>query len=127
MSFRNVGEPRTPAEWAQLHAGIEFIKPERDRQMMQLRAMGWNVDMIAHQFAIDPLEVQRSIERTARTLITWERNACRWATHFVAVEPNSMFPNGSRERDKAKEHDQRNGDSSKRPARSARFEGKRLA
>lgn len=128
MSYRKLGEPRTPAEWAQLHAGVEFIQPERDRLMMQMAGAGFNVWHLAEQFAVDPLEVERSLARSARTLITWERNACKWATHFVAVEPNSAYPNGSSQRDQAKENDQRNGDlSSSGHTGVSKLRGKRLA
>lgn len=121
MPSRKLGEPRTPAEWAQRHAGIEFIQPPRDREMMERRAQGWNVDMLAQQYAIDPMEVERSLARTARTLITWERNACRWATHFVAVEPNGNYGDGSSQRDMKLERDQRGHEP------TARLNGKRLS
>jgi hypothetical protein len=85
--LRKVGEARTPAEWAQLHAGIDFIMPDRDREMMQLKAMGATVEQLSSRFGMAALEVDRAIARTARTLATWERNACKWSTRFVACEP----------------------------------------
>jgi len=114
MSEREVGEPRTPAEWAQLHAGIEFIQPQRDRELMQMSAQGFSVCNLAEQFAMDPLEVQRSLARTARTLATWERNACKWSTRFVAIEPNSQYPQGASERDQRAERQERYGPGKKR-------------
>lgn len=77
----------TPAEWAQLHAGIEFIHPPHERDMMILSARGWAVRGIADLAEVDEGYVREALSRVARTLTTWERNACAWATRFVAVEP----------------------------------------
>lgn len=86
MTYR-VGAPRRPCEWAALHAGVEFV-PALDRQILELRQRSYDLDAIACAYALDPLEVERSLARTCRTLATWERNACKWATRYVAIEPN---------------------------------------
>lgn len=82
-----IGRPRRPCEWAALHAGVEFV-PMQDQRVLALRQGRWSIDIIAKVLVLDPLEVERSLARTCRTLATWERNACKWATRYVAIEPN---------------------------------------
>lgn len=86
----------TPAEWAQLHAGIEFIEPVHERDMMILSARGWSIRGLASLAEVDELIVVNALGRVARTLATWERNACKWSTRFVAVEPWSEDGRGWR-------------------------------
>ena len=97
-SFGPLGKPRRPAQWALLHAGIEFI-PKRDREIMWMRAEGHSVETIAHAKGLSDLEVERSLTRTARTLAAWERNACKWATRYVAREPMAQAPGAMPESD----------------------------
>lgn len=89
---------RTPAQWALLHAGVEFL-PTRDRRIIWLRAGRCSLEFIALQFQMTELDVERSLGRSARTLATWERNASKWATRFVAREPMSLAPGASPERE----------------------------
>lgn len=81
-----LGHDRTAAEWAALHAGVEFL-PANERKALLLSAQGFPLVNIATRLGLDPLEVQRMMQRSARTLITWERNACKWSTRYVAREP----------------------------------------
>ncbi|MGH9920225.1 MAG: hypothetical protein ACRD6W_15330 [Nitrososphaerales archaeon] len=85
-----------PCQWAMLHAGIEFIAPERDRLLLWGRSCGYSVDLLAAVANVPPVEVERAIGRASRTLATWERNASRWANRYVAREPVSAFPDGQR-------------------------------
>lgn len=92
-----IGAPRRPCAWASLHAGEEFL-PAVDRSLLNLRQLGYSIEVIAIAMRIDPLEVERNLARTTRTLATWERNACKWATRYVAVEPNVAEYGDTRER-----------------------------
>lgn len=56
---------------------------------MQLRGRGHSVQVLADAFDLPTDEVEKTLARVARTLCTWERNACRWSTRFVAQEPMS--------------------------------------
>lgn len=87
---------RTPAQWALLHAGVEFL-PKLDREVIWLRAGRCTIEQIAQLKSMPAIQVERSIGRSARTLATWERNACRWATRYVAREPMSLAPGASPE------------------------------
>jgi hypothetical protein len=95
--FGTLGSSRSPSQWALLHAGIEFI-PKRDREIMWERAGGLSIDQLAEKFGIPDVEVERSILRTSRTLAAWERNACKWATRYVAREPMAQAPGAAPER-----------------------------
>jgi hypothetical protein len=83
---------------------------------MQYKALGVSNAVLAEHFGIDVLEVERSLARTARTLATWERNACSWSTRYVAVEPNSQYPSGASERDQHQERQERSGPGKRRDA-----------
>lgn len=87
---------RTPAQWALLHAGVEFL-PSLDREIIWLRAGRCTIQQIAQMKRMKPIDVERSLGRSARTLATWERNACRWATRYVAREPMALAPGASPE------------------------------
>lgn len=78
---------RTPAEWAQLHSGIEFIAPSWERDAMIFKSQGMLMWEIASITGHTEAEVERALGRVARTLTSWERNACKWATRYVAREP----------------------------------------
>ncbi len=92
-----IGQPRRPAAWASLHAGEEFL-PELDRDVLFSRQLGMPVELIGDALGLDPLEVERNLARTCRTLATWERNACKWANRYVAIEPNVAEYGDTRER-----------------------------
>lgn len=85
-----------PCQWAMLHAGIEFIAPERDRLFLWCRSLGYSVDILAAIGEVEPIEVERAIGRASRTLATWERNASRWANRYVAREPQAATVDGHR-------------------------------
>jgi hypothetical protein len=89
---------RTRAQWALLHAGVEFL-PSKDRRIIWERAGGSTIELLARTYELTELEVERSIGRSARTLATWERNACKWATRYVAREPMALAPGASPERE----------------------------
>jgi hypothetical protein len=89
---------RTGAQWALLHAGVEFL-PVKDRQIIWQRAGGATIELIAKTFEMTELDVERSIGRSSRTLCTWERNANKWATRYVAREPMALAPGASPERE----------------------------
>ena len=97
LPFGPIGGPRKPCEWAALHAGVEFLT-ELDRRILERRQQGQRIEHIAVFEQLDPYEVERSIARSCRTLATWERNACKWATRYVAVEPNVAEYGDTRER-----------------------------
>lgn len=97
-AFGPLGSPRRPAQWALLHAGIEFI-PKRDREIMWLRAEGYSIESLAEAQGLSDIEIERSLARTARTLAMWERNACKWATRYVAREPMAQAPGAMPETD----------------------------
>jgi hypothetical protein len=97
LPFGPIGSPRRPCQWAALHAGVEFL-PQLDRDCLELRQLGFGIEAIAAMVGIDPLEVERNLARSCRTLITWERNACRWANRYVAVEPMVAVLGDNRER-----------------------------
>jgi hypothetical protein len=92
-----IGAPRRPCQWASLHAGEEFL-PAMDLDILQWRQAGLSVDAIAVILNMDPLWVEHNLARTCRTLATWERNACKWATRFVALEPMVAELGDNRER-----------------------------
>ncbi len=104
---------RTPAEWAQIHAGIEFIHPEWERDCAILMARGygmlWDITSLAHLARKTEDEVQAAIMRVSRTLATWERNACKWSTKYVAIEPQSRASDGASEQDQRRERGNRRG------------------
>jgi hypothetical protein len=104
---------RTPAEYAQLHAGIEFITPEweRDCAILMARGFGMGCDLafLAELAGKTEYEVQQGLARVARTLATWERNASKWANKYVAIEPSAAFPDGASERDQQRERSNRRG------------------
>jgi hypothetical protein len=104
---------RTPAEYAQLHAGIEFIMPEWERDCAILMArgfgMGFDVSVLAEIAGKPEYEVRAALGRVSRTLATWERNASKWANRYVAVEPQSALPDGASERDQYRERSNRKG------------------
>lgn len=104
---------RTPAEWAQLHAGIERIFPEWERDCAILMArgfgMGQNLSTLADLAGKTEDEVANAIARVSRTLATWERNASKWANRYVAIEPQSALPDGASERDQYRERANRRG------------------
>lgn len=97
LPFGPVGGPRRPCQWAALHAGVEFLT-QLDRDILEARQSGLSVEYIATMMNLDPLEIDRNIARSCRTLITWERNACKWAYRYVAVEPNVAEFGDTRER-----------------------------
>lgn len=98
LPFGKLGSSRTPAQNALLHAGLEFI-PKRDREIMWLRAEGYPIESLAKTQGMSDIEIERSLERTARTLAAWERNACRWATRYIAREPMAQAPGAMPESD----------------------------
>jgi hypothetical protein len=104
---------RTPAEYAQLHSGIEFIFPEWERDCAILMArgfgMGFDVRVLAQLAEKEEYEVTLALARVSRTLATWERNASKWANRYVAVEPQSANPDGASERDQYRERSNRKG------------------
>lgn len=87
---------RTPAQWALLHAGVEFL-PAKDREIIWLRAGRYSISKISQLKGMPEIQVERSLGRSARTLATWERNACKWATRYVAREPMALAPGASPE------------------------------
>jgi hypothetical protein len=101
---------RTKAEWAQLHSGIEFIQPEWERDCAILMARGgWTIALLAGVVDKDEYEIEVALGRVTRTLATWERNACKWSTRYVAVEPQACAPDGASERDQRRERTNRRG------------------
>ena len=97
LPFGPVGGPRRPCQWAALHAGVEFMTAQ-ERDVLEARQSGLSVEYIGKMMGLDPLEVDRVIGRVCRTLATWERNACQWATRYVAIEPNVADLGDNRER-----------------------------
>ena len=101
---------RTRAEYAQLHSGVEFIQPEWERDCAILMARGgWTVALLAELAGKTEDEVEVALGRVARTLATWERNACKWSTRYVAVEPQACASDGASERDQRREKTNRRG------------------
>lgn len=100
---------RTKAEYAALHSGIEFVTPVWERNYLILRFRGLPVETIAKLADVDEYEISMAIGRVARMLATWERNACKWATRYVAVEPQAAARDGASERDQHREHGNRKG------------------
>lgn len=98
LPFGPIGSFRTPAQWALMHAGLEFLA-KRDREIVWLKAEGLEIETLATRLGIPEIEIERSLDRTARTLATWERNACKWATRYVAREPMAQAPGASPESD----------------------------
>jgi hypothetical protein len=92
LPFGPFGAPRSAAEHAQFHAGIEFIEPAWERDVMILLARGWKLREVAVLADRDEMEVERAVKRVCRTLATWERNACKWSTRYVAQEPQALYP-----------------------------------
>jgi len=100
---------RTRAEWAQLHSGIEFIQPEWERDCAILMARGWTMERLCDASGKTDWEIEAALARVSRTLATWERNACKWSTRYVAVEPQACASDGASERDQHREHTNRRG------------------
>jgi hypothetical protein len=113
LPFGALGVRRSAAEYAQLHAGIEFILPEWERDCAILMARGfgivWDVTSIAVLADKTEDQVRDALARVSRTLATWERNACKWSTRYVAVEPMSIASDGASERDQRRERGNRRG------------------
>ena len=100
---------RSPAEWAQWHSGMEFITPQWERDALLLMARGETIDSVAELAGIRDYEVEDALGRAARTLATYERNACKWSTRYVAVEPMACATDGASERDQRRERMNRKG------------------
>jgi hypothetical protein len=100
---------RTKAEYAALHSGIEFVTPAWERDYLILRFRGLPLENIASLAGVDEYEISLAIGRVARMLATWERNACKWATRYVAIEPQAAARDGASERDQHREHGNRKG------------------
>lgn len=104
---------RSPAEYAQLHSGIEFITPEWERDVAILMARGFGIQYDVTSLAVmagrTETEVRDALARVCRTLATWERNASKYASRYVAIEPTAGFADGSSERDQRRERSNRRG------------------
>lgn len=101
---------RSRSEWVQLHSGIEFIQPEWERYCVILLARGdWTIGALAIVAGRTENEVADAVGRVTRTLATWERNACKWSTRYVAREPMALANDGASERDQRREKTNRRG------------------
>jgi hypothetical protein len=108
MASRSAGD-RSHAEWAQWHSGVEFLTPVWERDCLLLASRGWTCRALAEVARIDEYEVQAALGRQARTLATYERNASRWASRYVAREPQASATDGASERDQRRERTNRRG------------------
>ncbi len=110
LPFGPMRNPRNKSEWAQLHSGIEFIVPEWERDCAILMARGgWTAGALAIVCGKTEFQVADALGRVARTLATWERNACKWSTRYVAMEPQACASDGASERDQRREKTNRRG------------------
>lgn len=117
LAFGPFPRKRTPAEVAQIHAGIEFIKPEWERDCAILMARWFgvigspaeNIEKLCQLAEKSEYEVRAALSRVSRTLCTWERSASKWGYRYVAIEPQSAFPDGANQRDQSRERNNRRG------------------
>jgi hypothetical protein len=100
---------RSHAEWAQWHSGVEFLTPVWERDCLLLTSRGWTRQALAEVARIDEYEIDAALGRQARTLATYERNASRWASRYVAREPQASSSDGASERDQRRERTNRRG------------------
>ena len=109
LVFGPMAQARTNAEYALLHSGIEFIQPAWERDCVILMARGYTIERLIELTGLADYEIHVAIGRVTRTLATWERNACKWSTRYVAVEPQACAPDGASERDQRRERTNRRG------------------